>query len=148
LSGPPSEIAFADAPAAWESWATQRFGPVASGTTDKAGIVRLNVPTQVQEQKVAQVRIVVAGRVGKDASLNQTRLVIPAAADGRVVVLTVSDDPPREAYQLRAVQAEYLDPDSLLSDSPQELLKQLVESPSLVILNILHAVRNEAGSKR
>lgn len=132
-----SEIAFADAPDAWESWATQRFGPVASGKTDQDGIVRMNVPTQVQEQKVAQVRIVVAGRVGRDASLNQTRIAIPAAADGRVVALTVSEDSPREAYQLRAVHAEYLDPDSLLSDSPQDLLKQLVESPSLVILKKL-----------
>jgi hypothetical protein len=132
-----SEITFAAAPDAWESWAIQRFGPVATGKTDKDGIVRLNVPTQVQEKKVAQVRIVVQGGVGKDGSLNQTRLAIPVVADGRVVALTVSEEPPRDAFHFRAVQAEYLDPDTLLSDSPQDLLKELVESPSLVILKKL-----------
>tara|TARA_R110002095_G_scaffold97122_2_gene85084 strand:- start:102465 stop:106670 length:4206 start_codon:yes stop_codon:yes gene_type:complete len=131
-----SEIAFKETPDDWELWAAQRFGPIATGKTGEDGLVRLNVPLEVNGKAVARLRIAIQGRVGRDASVRKT-LSIPRFANGRVVVLTVSDQPLKEKYHLRKVQAEYLDPKSLLSDSLKILLEQLLAKPSLVVLNRL-----------
>lgn len=131
-----SEIAFKENPDDWELWAAQRFGPIATGKTGQDGAVRLQVPLEVNGQAVARLRIAVQGRVGRDAAVRKT-LAIPLVADSRVVVLTPSDQSPKNEHILRKVQAEYLDPKSLLSDSPQVLLEQLLVKPSLVVLNRL-----------
>ena len=136
-----SEIAFKETPDDWELWASQRFGPVAAGTTGQDGVVRLQVPLEVNQKPVSRVRIDIQGRVGKKAAVRQN-IAIPRKADGQVVALTVSKKPLKYEYSLHTVDAVYLDPKTLLSGSPKVLLKQLVASPSLIILNQL---LNHAG---
>lgn len=135
-----SEIAFKDAPDDWQLWASQRFGPLATDKSDQDGIVQLHVPVEVNGQAVSRLRITVAGRIeqkGQDAYVQQKRLIIPREADGRVVVLTVSDEKPKEKYAFFDVAVDYLQSSALLSDSPKKLLEQLQTKPSLVVLNRL-----------
>lgn len=131
-----SEIAFRDAPEDWQLWASQRFGPLATGKTGIDGIVRLQIPLEVNGQPVSNLRIMVQGRVGKKGVVRK-RLTIPRISDGRIVVLTPSDQPPKTEYHFREVKADYLQPKEVLNDSPKKLLAQLQAKPSLVVLNRL-----------
>ncbi|MFI4849410.1 MAG: M56 family metallopeptidase [Gimesia chilikensis] len=140
-----SEIAFENAPDDWQLWASQRFGPLATGESDKDGNVQLRVPLEVNGEAVSRLRITIQGRIeqkGQDAYVQRKRLIIPREADGRVVVLTVSDEKPKEKYAFYDVAVDYLQSSELLSDSPQGLLKQFLKKPSLVILNRLLQVND------
>lgn len=142
-----TDLTFETAPDDWELWAIQRFGPIASAETDDEGIVRLDVPAQVHERQVARVRIVVEGRFMRDAYVQRERLDIPLEADGRVVVLTASDDAPADRNAFRAVDVAYVEPGTLLDHSPAELLERLVASPSLVLLKqLLDAAQFDAAT--
>src|SRR5690606_31138163 len=56
---------------------------------------------------------------------------------GRVVVLTVSDEEPKEKHAFFDVAVDYLQPTELLSDSPKTLIQQLQKQPSLIVLKQL-----------
>ena len=130
-----TEIAFADAPQDWALWSVRRFGEVATAETGDDGIARLQVPTQVDGRTVAQLRVVIAGRVGSDRLVRET-LDVPAEADRRVVVLTPSDEPVAQE-RFRMLHAQYLDPATLLDNVPAEVLKRLVQTPSMALLQLL-----------
>lgn len=135
-----NEIAFKNAPDDWQLWASQRFGPMASEKTGDDGIVRLSLPLEVNGEAVSRLRITVQGRVerqGRDAYVQNKRLIIPRQADGRVVVLTISKEAPREKYQFFDVAATYEKPEALLSNLPKLLLQKLQKQPSMVVLNAL-----------
>ncbi len=130
-----TEIAFDDAPEDWVLWAVQRFGPIATAETAADGIARLQVPTQVDGRAVAKLRVSINGRVGTDGIVRQT-LEVPAEADQRVVVLIPSTDAPVR-NRFRTVDAQYVDPATLLDVSPAKMLNRLVETPSMAVLNLL-----------
>ena len=140
-----TELTFEDSPDDWQSWSVQRFGTIVTTTTKEDGIARLNVPEQIHDRRVGRLRVVIQGRIdreGRDAYVQRKRLEIPTEADGRVVVLTVSDEEPSEPNAFRQVDVAYVDPNQILTQSPQETLQQLVRSPSLVLLK---ALLSEAG---
>lgn len=135
-----SEIAFEDAPDDWQLWASQRFGPLATGKSDRDGIVELQVPLEVNGEAVSRLRITIRGRIpqkGRDAYVQRKSLIIPRDADGRVVVLTVSDVEPMDKSEFIDVAVDYLPSSELLNNSPKALLKQLITKPSIVVLNRL-----------
>ncbi|QDT29628.1 Methicillin resistance mecR1 protein [Gimesia panareensis] len=137
-----SEIAFANAPEDWQLWASQRFGPVATEKSGDDGIVRLTLPLEVNGEAVSRLRITVKGRMNvestlRDAYVQRKRLIIPRQADGRVVVLTISKEEPREKYQFFDVAVTYEKPEALLSNLPKILLQKLQKQPSMVVLNAL-----------
>lgn len=140
-----TELTFEDSPDDWQSWSVQRFGTIVTTTTKEDGIARLNVPQQIRDRRVGRLRVVIQGpvdRKGQDAYVQRKRLEIPTEADGRVVVLTVSDEEPSEPNAFRGVDVAYVDPSRILTQSPQQTLQQLVRSPSLVLLK---ALLSEAG---
>lgn len=135
-----NEIAFENAPDDWQLWASQRFGPMASEKTGDDGIVRLQLPLEVNGEAVSRLRITVQGRVKiegilRDAYVQRKRLIIPRKADGRVVVLTISKEAPKEKNQFFDVAVAYEKPEALLSHLPKLLLKKLQTQPSMVVLN-------------
>ena len=71
----------------------------------------------------------------RDAYVQRKRLIIPRKADGRVVVLTVSKEAPKEKNQFFDVAVAYEKPEALLSHLPKLLLKKLQTQPSMVVLN-------------
>jgi len=135
-----SEIAFENAPDDWQLWASQRFGPLATGESDKDGNVQLRVPLEVNGEAVSRLRITIQGRIeqkGQDAYVQRKRLIIPREADGRVVVLTNSDEKPKEKYAFYDVAVDYLQSSELLSNSPQVLIQKLQKQASLIVLKQL-----------
>ena len=145
------EVGFADAPEDWESWSVQRFGPIASATTTSDGKAVIRLPKQIDRKLVAQYRISVQGMVDRkkehgfrnadgkltrDASL-RSRLNLPLKDDGYVVAVSISETPPRENNAFWKATAEYIDPIHLTPASGEDLIKQLVERPSLVMLKQL-----------
>lgn len=144
-----SEIAFENAPDDWQLWASQRFGPLATGESDKDGNVQLRVPLEVNGEAVSRLRITIQGRIeqkGQDAYVQRKRLIIPREADGRVVVLTVSDEKPKEKYAFYDVAVDYLQSSELLSDSPQVLIQQLQKQASLIVLKQLLSLNDFEGA--
>ncbi|QDU52672.1 M56 family metallopeptidase [Gimesia panareensis] len=137
-----SEIAFKNAPDDWQLWASQRFGPVATEKSGDDGIVRLTLPLEVNGEAVSRLRITVKGRVERkgsrrDAYVQRKRLIIPRQADGRVVVLTISKEEPREKNQFFDVSVTYEKPEALLSNLPKILLQKIQKQASMVVLNAL-----------
>ncbi len=130
-----TEIALEDAPQDWALWSVQRFGEVATAETGADGIARLQVPTQVAGRTVAQLRVAIHGRIGGERFVRET-LDLPAEADRRVVVLTPSEEP-AVSDRFGRLQARYVDPATLLENTPAELLKRLAQRPSMALLQIL-----------
>ena len=131
-----SELAFEDSPNDWQVWSSQRFGPLATDKTAEDGIAQLKVPLEIGGRSVSLLRVAIQGRVSRDSYV-QKSLVIPRKADGRVIILKVSEQQPLEKNRLRDVDVTYQKPETLLSKTPEVLVQQLQKKPSLVILNRL-----------
>ena len=146
-----TEVAFDDAQDDWQLWAVQRFGPVATATTETEGITRLDAPVEIDNRHVSRLRVVVKGRVDRegvrDAYIQRDRLEIPLVADGRVVAIAVSDEVPNNPNAFYSAKAEYLAPSDFLTDSPKDLLQRLVETPSLLLLKqLLESAKFDAAT--
>ena len=140
-----TDVAFEGNEDNWHLWSVPRFGEVIEGTSDEGGHISLDVPLEVAGQKVARLKVSLKGRIGRDASAFGQRLEIPPTDDGRVIVLTVSEEPPRDEHSYRDALASYVRPEEIFTQPPKELLTQLVKQPSLIVLKQLLAAAKHDG---
>jgi len=131
-----TELALQETNEDWHLWSTARFGAVASGTSSSDGTLELKAPVEVEGKEVARLRIFLKGKVGDDASVYGERLIIPTRPDGNVLMLTVSQEKPKE-HAYRDVRARYVSAEEVLQLPPKTLLQRLEESPSILLLSRL-----------
>ncbi|RCS48252.1 hypothetical protein DTL42_13695 [Bremerella cremea] len=137
-----TDVALGGAEEDWNLWSVARLGEVIEATSDEGGRIQITTPLELEGQRIAKLRLFLKGNVGRDASVFGQRLEVPVTDDGRVIVLTVSAEPPRSEHALRQVLARYVRPEEAFHRSPQELLAQLIKEPSVVVLKQLLAASN------
>lgn len=155
------EVAFSETPEDWEAWSVQRFGPIVRGESSKQGKVLLRLPKRIDGKPVQRYRVDVQGVIdrkkkhgfrNKEGGLTRdayvrTKLIIPVKDDGHVIAISNSKVAPadkRRAYW--DASAEYVDPIHLTPASGEQLLKNLVEQPSLVLLKQLLSINDYRDS--
>lgn len=151
------EVGFVEAPEDWQSWSVQRFGSVARAESSEEGKAVIRLPERVDGKQTAQFRVNVEGEIDRIRDHGRTtpsgrltrnamvreRLTIPLQDDGRLIVATVSESPPKEENRAYwSATAEYADPGTVIASTPEELVKQLAAQPTLVVLQRL-LVQNE-----
>lgn len=141
-----TDVAFEGDEDNWHLWSVPRFGEVIEGTSDDGGRISLEVPLEVGGRKVAALKVFLKGRLGRRASAFGQRLVIPPTDDGRVIVLTISEEPPRDEHSFRDALASYVRPEEVFTQPPKQLLDQLVKQPSLIVLKQLLAAAKYDGA--
>ncbi|PQO27898.1 hypothetical protein [Blastopirellula marina] len=141
-----TDVALAGAEEDWNLWSLARLGEVIEAKSDEGGRIQITTPLELDGQPITRLRLFLKGGVGRNASVFGKRLDVPVTDDGRVIVLTVSDEPPRSEHALREVTARYVRPEEAFPRSPRQLLDQLVEQPSVVVLKQLLAASNFSGA--
>jgi hypothetical protein len=143
------DVGFEKAPDDWELWSVQRFGAIARATSSLEGKAILRVPRTINGQSVAQYRVNVEGLVDLEApdekrrtkAQVRTRLALPLLDDGNVIGVSVSKNPPKyENNSYRDATATYVNPATLIPATATGLMKELIERPTLAVLNRLLAV--------
>ncbi|MDR3639467.1 MAG: M56 family metallopeptidase [Isosphaeraceae bacterium] len=137
----------------WQTWSTQRFGPLPRGTTDRFGRLTLRVPSSIANVAVQRVRIGVnfsasdsGPRRVDDADRAEKMYVnggvveVPLAPDDGVIMLLpdpARPNTPSETYPalIRYGRLEDLKPHASLAD----WLATMIKEPNVAVLRKLLA---------
>lgn len=137
-----TDVALEDAEDEWYLWSVARMGEVVSAASTEGGRIQFTTPLELDGKRISRLKLFLKGNVGRRASVFGERLEIPVRDDGRVIVLTVSEDPPRDEHSYRKVTARYVRPEEVIDQSPKQLLERLVQLPTLIVLKQLLATAN------